>query len=131
MTASKSKSKPAPASATDAPAQVTAHAGPPAPAPTLLKQASKFLNTTAGLDLTLRLFQGFVIISAKASEPVLSTRSLVASSQLDLGAHSISLTSFFPSFSPPRAWIVANRIRNNSEEISPILCPARLCPESL
>ncbi|KAJ6784533.1 hypothetical protein PWT90_06069 [Aphanocladium album] len=56
----------------------------PSPSSSLLKQACKFLNTTAGLDLTLRLFQGFVIISAKARDEVVATRSFIASSQLDL-----------------------------------------------
>lgn len=61
--------------------------------PSLLKQACKFLNTTAGLDLTLRLFQGFVIIAAKAQDEVISTQSFIAASQLDLGQSTHSLTS--------------------------------------
>ncbi|TQW01136.1 PEX11 domain-containing protein [Cordyceps javanica] len=57
---------------------------PQQPLPSLLRQACKFFGTTAGLDLTLRLFQGLVIISAKAADEVVATRSFIASAQLDL-----------------------------------------------
>ncbi|ATY62946.1 PEX11 domain [Cordyceps militaris] len=55
-----------------------------APRSSPLQQTCKFLGTTTGLDLTLRLLQGFVIISAKATDEVLATRSFIASAQLDL-----------------------------------------------
>ncbi|OAA60117.1 PEX11 domain protein [Cordyceps fumosorosea ARSEF 2679] len=52
----------------------------------LLRQTCRFLGTTAGLDLTLRLFQGLVLVSGHvATDDVVATRSLIASSQLDLG----------------------------------------------
>lgn len=58
--------------------------------PSLLRQACKFLSTTAGLDLTLRLFHGLVIVAAQASsDDIVATRSSVASWQLNLGTSRI------------------------------------------
>ncbi|KAM3485082.1 hypothetical protein MY8738_001550 [Beauveria namnaoensis] len=50
----------------------------------LLAQSSRFLGTTAGLDLTLRFFHGLVLISAKAADEAVATRSFIAASQLNL-----------------------------------------------
>ncbi|KAM3523803.1 hypothetical protein MY4038_008015 [Beauveria bassiana] len=50
----------------------------------LLAQSCRFLGTTAGLDLTLRFFHGLVIISAKAADEAVATRSSIAASQLNL-----------------------------------------------
>ncbi|KAM3428391.1 hypothetical protein NHJ13734_008615 [Beauveria thailandica] len=57
-------------------------AAPPSRA--LLAQSCRFLGTTAGLDLTLRFFHGLVIISTKAADEAVATRSLIAASQLNL-----------------------------------------------
>ncbi|KAM3495150.1 hypothetical protein MY3957_001572 [Beauveria namnaoensis] len=50
----------------------------------LLAQSCRFLGTTAGLDLTLRFFHGLVLISAKAADEAVATRSFIAASQLNL-----------------------------------------------
>ncbi|OAA75026.1 PEX11 domain protein [Akanthomyces lecanii RCEF 1005] len=58
---------------------------PSSPRRSLLQQTCKFLNTTAGLDLSLRLIHGLVIISAQASShELVATRSVIASWQLNL-----------------------------------------------
>ncbi|PMB64341.1 hypothetical protein BM221_009727 [Beauveria bassiana] len=73
-------------------AQTTTSAAAAAPTATLaarrsrslLAQSCRFLGTTAGLDLTLRFFHGLVIISAKAADEAVATRSSIAASQLNL-----------------------------------------------
>ncbi|KAM3506411.1 hypothetical protein MY11210_007561 [Beauveria gryllotalpidicola] len=54
------------------------------PSRSLLAQSCRFLGTTAGLDLTLRFFHGLVIMSAKATDETVATRSFIAASQLNL-----------------------------------------------
>ncbi|KAM3565238.1 hypothetical protein MY1884_000311 [Beauveria asiatica] len=54
------------------------------PSRPLLAQSCRFLGTTAGLDLTLRFLHGLVIISTKAADEAVATRSLIAASQLNL-----------------------------------------------
>ncbi|KAM3516616.1 hypothetical protein NHJ13051_009739 [Beauveria bassiana] len=84
-------------------AQTTTSAAAAAPTATLaarrsrslLAQSCRFLGTTAGLDLTLRFFHGLVIISAKAADEALATRSSIAASQLNLGARPISAPPLF------------------------------------
>ncbi|KAM3462558.1 hypothetical protein MY5147_007681 [Beauveria neobassiana] len=81
-----------PKSKTKAMAQTTTSAAAAAPTATLaarrsrslLAQSCRFLGTTAGLDLTLRFFHGLVIISAKAADEAVATRSFMAASQLNL-----------------------------------------------
>ncbi|EJP63318.1 PEX11 domain protein [Beauveria bassiana ARSEF 2860] len=81
-----------PKSKTKAAAQTTTSAAAAAPTATLaarrsrslLAQSCRFLGTTAGLDLTLRFFHGLVIISAKAADEAVATRSFMAASQLNL-----------------------------------------------
>ncbi len=85
-TTTQSPSSPAP---TLLPQTATA---PSSPRRSLLQQTCKFLNTTAGLDLSLRLIHGLVIISAQASShELVATRSVIASWQLNLGTPTPSL----------------------------------------
>ncbi|KGQ06622.1 hypothetical protein BBAD15_g8057 [Beauveria bassiana D1-5] len=91
-----------PKSKTKAMAQTTTSAAAAAPTATLaarrsrslLAQSCRFLGTTAGLDLTLRFFHGLVIISAKAADEAVATRSFMAASQLNLVEWSCLLLYF-------------------------------------
>lgn len=115
----KSKSKPSHASAQTAVVRAR-------PSASLLKQASKFLNTTAGLDLTLRLFHGIVIITAKSSDELIAARSFIAASQLDLGKP--TTFQLLGMKIEKRQW--PNLIKS-SEAISAFLCPPRLHPKCI
>ncbi|KAH8709796.1 hypothetical protein HC256_009704 [Beauveria bassiana] len=113
-----------PKSKTKAAAQTTTSAAAAAPTATLaarrsrslLAQSCRFLGTTAGLDLTLRFFHGLVIISAKAADEAVATRSFMAASQLNLGVPPISA----PLFHEPHTHLYTNEncIQNVLDTIS-------------
>ncbi|KAM3545446.1 hypothetical protein ARSEF1564_001608 [Beauveria bassiana] len=97
-------------------AQTTTSAAAAAPTATLaarrsrslLAQSCRFLGTTAGLDLTLRFFHGLVIISAKAADEAVATRSSIAASQLNLGARQ----SLPPSFHEPHTSFILIKVNH-------------------